>query len=124
MNSLKDAKPVIVICSREVRQATVFYRDTLGLVLIREDRFGAVFDIAGVQLRVSQVADFEAHGHTILGFRVADVAATVDVLTARGVAFLRIADYDARGVLALPDGVGQVAWMKDPDGNILSVTDA
>jgi len=125
MNGLKDAKPVIVICSRDTCHATAFYRDTLGLAFVGEDRFGSEFDLAGTQLRVSLVADFEAHGHTILGFRVADVAATVAGLAARGVAFLRIAGYphDARGILALPAGIGHVAWMKDPDGNVLSITD-
>jgi catechol 2,3-dioxygenase-like lactoylglutathione lyase family enzyme len=42
--------PAIVICTRDRARATSFYRDTLGLSLRHEDRFAAVFAIAGVTL--------------------------------------------------------------------------
>jgi len=126
MNTLTHAKPVIVVCARDLGGAVRFYRDMLELTLVREDAFGALFDLAGTPMRVSLVADFVAHGHTVLGFKVDDVAATVDALAAKGVAFLRLPNFphDARGVLALPGGAGHVAWMSDPDGNLISVTDS
>ncbi|MBV8976756.1 MAG: VOC family protein [Alphaproteobacteria bacterium] len=125
MNSLKGANPIVVICTRDVDRAVLFYRDVLGLTFDRQDRFGAVFTLAATELRIALVADFVPHGHTMLGFQVKDVAAAVRTLSAGGAAFLRIAAYshDELGVVTLPHGAGHVAWMKDPDGNILSITD-
>jgi hypothetical protein len=57
-----------------------------------------------------------------LGFAVANLSATREWLTHRGVSFERIADLplDSAGVLTTPDGA-KVAWFRDPDGNLLSV---
>jgi hypothetical protein len=48
----------------------------------------------------------------------------VEALGGKGVVFLRITglSQDEFGLLML-GGKGRVAWMKDPDGNVLSVTD-
>jgi hypothetical protein len=71
------------------------------------------------------VPDFTPHEHTILGFNVPDVIATVRALMDNGVTFNRYAGFnqDELGVLTLPRGI-HVAWFKDPDGNVLSVTNA
>jgi len=126
MGILEVAKPAIVICTRDRARATAFYRDTLGLALAYEDNFASVFHIGGVTLRVSVVADFTAHEHTILGFQVPDVAATVKALREKGVAFNFYSRFqqDDLGVWTAPGGTVRVAWLKDPDGNVLSVTDA
>ena len=136
MGILETAKPAIVICTNDRPRATAFYRDTLGLPLAHEDAFAAVFDIAGVTLRVSPVPDFAPHGHTILGFVVQDVAATVTALRENGVTFNLYPGFhqDALGILTIPgppeadagtpDPPIRVAWFKDPDGNVLNVTNA
>jgi catechol 2,3-dioxygenase-like lactoylglutathione lyase family enzyme len=126
MGILAAAKPAIVICTRDRVRATEFYRDTLGLELAHEDNFASVFNIGGVTLRVSVVADFVAHHHAILGFRVADVPAAVRALRDRGVTFDIYPAFkqDELGILNVPNGNVRVAWMKDPDGNVLSVTNA
>src|SRR5580692_1485864 len=87
MGILETAAPAIVICTRDRARATAFYRDTLGLPLAYEDNLAAVFHTGGVTLRVSTVPDFTPHEHTILGFRVPDVPATVKALRATGVVF-------------------------------------
>ena len=126
MRILEAAKPAIVICTRDRARATVFYRDTLGLTLAYEDSFAAVFSIGGVTLRVSMVADFTPHEHTILGFHVPDVTATVKALRENGVIFNRYLRFtqDELGIWTAPGGTVRVAWLKDPDGNVLSVTNA
>jgi catechol 2,3-dioxygenase-like lactoylglutathione lyase family enzyme len=126
MGILESAVPAIIICTRDRARATAFYRDTLGLSLAREDNFASVFNIAGITLRVSLVADFTPHEHTILGFKVPDVSATVKALREKGVAFDIIPGFrhDELGVWTAPGGAIRVAWFKDPDGNRLSVTDA
>jgi catechol 2,3-dioxygenase-like lactoylglutathione lyase family enzyme len=124
MGILEAAKPAIIICTRDRARATTFYRDTLGLPLASEDNFASVFNIGGVALRVSTVPDFRPHEHTILGFRVEDVSAAVKALRQKGVAFNLYPRFhqDELGILSVPGGAVQVAWFKDPDGNVLSVT--
>jgi len=126
MGILQAAKPAIIICTRDRAVATSFYRDTLGLSLAYEDSFASVFDFAGATLRISAVADFTPHDHTILGFQVPDVAASVRALRAKGVAFLIYPRFhqDELGIWTAPGGALYVAWFKDPDGNVLSVTNA
>jgi catechol 2,3-dioxygenase-like lactoylglutathione lyase family enzyme len=126
MGILEAAKPAIVICTRDRARATAFYRNTLGLARAHEDSFAAVFNTGGVTLRISTVADFTPHEHTILGFNVPDVPATVNALREKGVAFNFYPGFsqDELGILTLPGGAVRVAWFKDPDGNVLSVTNA
>ena len=126
MGILAAAKPAVVICTRDRDRATAFYRDTLGLVMAYEDVFAAVFNIGGITLRVSTVADFSPHEHTILGFSVPNVRSTVSALREKGVIFNVYPHFpqDELGILAVPGGTVHVAWFRDPDGNVLSVTDA
>jgi catechol 2,3-dioxygenase-like lactoylglutathione lyase family enzyme len=126
MGVLESAKPVAIICTRDRTRAAAFYRDTLGLVMTGEDDFAAVFDVGGIAVRVSTVADFTAHEHTILGFKVPDVAIAVRALREKGVTFNIYKEFnqDELGILTVPGTAARVAWFKDPDGNVLSVTDA
>jgi catechol 2,3-dioxygenase-like lactoylglutathione lyase family enzyme len=126
MGILEAAKPAIVICTRDRARATAFYRDVLGLALASEDNFATVFNTGGVTLRVSVVPDFTPHEHTILGFNVPDVSATVKALREKGVTFNFYPRFkqDDLGIWTAPGGAVRVAWFKDPDGNVVSVTNA
>lgn len=126
MGILEAAKPVIIICTRDRARATAFYRGTLGLTLASEDAFAAIFSTSGISLRVSTVPDFTPHEHTILGFNVPDVAATVKALREKGLTFNIYPGFrqDELGIWTAPGGTIRVAWFKDPDGNVLSVTNA
>jgi catechol 2,3-dioxygenase-like lactoylglutathione lyase family enzyme len=125
MGILQTTTPLILICTRDRERATAFYRDVLGLGFISEDKFAVVLDVGGVMLRVSSVADFVPHEHSILGFRVQDVTATVKSLREKGVAFNIYPGFkqDEFGIWTVPGGSTHVAWFKDPDGNVLSITD-
>jgi len=85
-----------------------------------------VFDIGGTAMQISTVADFTPHEHTILGFKVPDVEAAVIGLRERGVVFNIYPGFnqDHLGILTVPGTAVRVAWFTDPDGNVLSVTDA
>lgn len=48
-----------------------------------------MFDANGVMLRVAKVQALDPAHHTVLGWRVSDIRATVEVLTSKGVAFER-----------------------------------
>jgi catechol 2,3-dioxygenase-like lactoylglutathione lyase family enzyme len=118
--------PPLSFVTRDRIRAAAFYRDTLGLTAVFEDNFAAVFKTGGVTLRVSVVPDFTPHEHTILGFSVPDVAATVKALLEKGVTFNVYKNFnqDDLGIWTAPGGIVRVAWFKDPDGNVLSVTNA
>jgi len=121
---LADAPPIAFVITRDRKASEAFYGGTLGLRRLPGDPFAAVFDLAGVKLRVTEVPSHEAGQHPVLGWQVADIEATVDALTAKGVAFT-IYDgmgQDARGIWASPDGAAKVAFFPDPDGNVLSLT--
>lgn len=124
MRILEAAKAVALICTRDRIRAAAFYRDMLGLVMTGEDAYAAIFNIGGIPLRVSTVPDFTPHEHTVLGFEVADLDATVRALSDKGVVFNRYSQFkqDELGILQVPGTATRVAWFKDPDGNVLSVT--
>lgn len=126
MGILEFAKPVIVICTRDRARAAAFYRETLGLVMTSEDNLAAVFNVGGIALRLSTVADFIPHEHTILGFNVPDVTVSVKALYEKGITFNRYDGFtqDELGILTIPGTAVRVAWFTDPDGNVLSVTNA
>jgi catechol 2,3-dioxygenase-like lactoylglutathione lyase family enzyme len=126
MGILEAAKPIIVICTRDRTRAAAFYRDTLGLRFLSEDNLATVFEVGGTALRVSTVSGFNPHDHTILGFRVPDVAAAVRELRGKGVTFNTYEGFhqDEFGILVVPGTEVRVAWFRDPDGNVLSVTNA
>jgi catechol 2,3-dioxygenase-like lactoylglutathione lyase family enzyme len=123
---LAAAKPVAIICTRDRARAAKFYRDTLGLRLKLEDAYAVVFDVGGIDLRVSTVPDFTPHEHTVLGFSVADVGAAVRALLEKSVTFnvYKGFNQDELGIWSLPNSMLRVAWFNDPDGNVLSVTNA
>lgn len=124
MGILEAAKPVAIICTRDRARAAKFYRDTLGLRMKLEDDYAVVFDVAGIDLRVSTVPDFTPHEHTVLGFSVLDVTAAVKALREKGVTFNTYKGFnqDELGIFSLPNPPLRVAWFNDPDGNVLSVT--
>jgi catechol 2,3-dioxygenase-like lactoylglutathione lyase family enzyme len=126
MGILEAAKPVAIICTRDRARAAIFYRDTLGLRMKLEDNYAVVFEVGGVDLRVSSVPDFTPHEHTALGFRVPDVAAAVKALGEKGVTcnIYKGFNQDELGIFSLPNSALRVAWFNDPDGNVLSITNA
>ena len=103
--------------------AISFYRDTLGLKFIRDDGFALVFETNDVTLRIAKVPEFTPAQHTVLGWESDNIAATVDELAAKGVTFTHYPNMgqDERGICTFPNG-DKVAWFKDPDGNVLSIS--
>jgi hypothetical protein len=93
------------------------------LKFIRDDGFALVFETDGVMLRIAKVPEFSPALHTVLGWESENIAATVDELATKGVAFTRYPtmDQDERGICTFPNG-DKVAWFKDPAGNVLSIS--
>ncbi len=122
---LGDCDLVAFAATSNAERAKAFYGTTLGLRLTGDTPFALVFDAGGTMLRIAKVPKVAAAPYTILGWSVPDIAAAIAVLTRKGVAFERYAGLpqDERGIWTTPDG-GRVAWFKDTDGNVLSLTEA
>jgi catechol 2,3-dioxygenase-like lactoylglutathione lyase family enzyme len=106
-------------------QAKEFYTKTLGLELA-DEAMGLRFRLPhGGQVFVYDKPDHQPATFTILNFVVADIDAAVDELEKRGVNFEHFdgAPQDSKGIArGINAHMGpDIAWFKDPAGNILSV---
>jgi catechol 2,3-dioxygenase-like lactoylglutathione lyase family enzyme len=117
-------KIISFVATKHPAKARKFYEKTLGLKFVSEDPFAIVFDVRGTMLRVQKVEEFVPAGHTVLGWAVADIVAEGKALGKKGVKFQRyeFLPQDELGVWTSPAG-GKIAWFKDSDGNILSLTE-
>jgi len=106
-------------------KARAFYEGVLGLRLAADEKpFALVFDANGTMLRVTTVHELHPHPFAVLGWHIENIEETVDRLASAGVEFncyKGMNDADPRGIWNSPSGA-RVAWFKDPDGNVLSVT--
>jgi catechol 2,3-dioxygenase-like lactoylglutathione lyase family enzyme len=120
---LKLDKMVGFLLTTKPNEAREFFSGKLGFMFIHDDGFALVFDASGVMLRVSKMQSFTPAPHTVLGWEVADINAAVQELEGRGVQFERyeFMHPDAQGICTFPTG-DKVAWFKDPDGNVLSLS--
>src|SRR5207245_2700468 len=102
-----------------------FYEDVLGLALISDEPFALIFDAHGSLLRVQKVDAVTPVPYTVLGWSTRDIEADVRALIAKGVTFERYDGMaqDEAGIWTAPDGA-KVAWFKDPDGNLLSLSES
>lgn len=121
---LADARPVAMIATADRKAAEPFYAETLGLRRKGDDGFAALFDLAGVTLRLTEVPGYSAPPHPVLGWEVPDIESAVQALAGKGVAMsvYEGLGQDERGIWTAPDGSCKVAFFSDPDGNGLSLT--
>lgn len=115
---------VAFVATKNPERAREFYEGILGLRLVSDEPFALVFDANRTMLRISKVKDLTPGPFTVLGWRVSNIRRTVASLADRGVVFERYAGLvqDDLGICAFPGG-SRVAWFKDPDGNVLSLTE-
>ena len=113
---------VAFVPTKDAEKARAFYVDVLGLRFIKDDGFAMVLDANGIMVRVAR-AQFTPAQFTILGWQVKDIEKTAAGLQEKGVRFERFGffEQDALGIWTAPTG-DKVAWFKDPDGNVLSVS--
>jgi catechol 2,3-dioxygenase-like lactoylglutathione lyase family enzyme len=114
---------IAFVAATDLSRARAFYEGTLWLRVISEEPSALVLDVHGTMLRVSKVDNIVLASYTVLGWMVDDIVATTDRLTHQGVTFERFKGFpqDERGIWTAGDGT-RVAWFRDPDGNLLSVT--
>lgn len=123
MTILRLSPITTCVATTDTARARAFYAKVLGFTLIRDDSSGLLLSLYGAMLRVSRVESFTPQPFTVLGWTVDDLGTEVLPLAERGVTFERYPDLpqDETGVARFPNG-DRVVWFKDPDGNLLSVT--
>ena len=124
-SGLSDYHIIAFVTIVNVARAKKFYGETLGLRLMSEEPpFALVFDANGIMLRLGMGKELPAAVGTVLGWQVPDITAAVKDLKQAGVHFERY-EYmkqDDWGIWTTPTGA-KVAWFKDPDGNVLSISE-
>ena len=123
---LADSKAFNGFAVDDLAKANDFYGGTLGLrteVLDESNGLLALHHPGDRDTLVYVKPDFVPATYTVLNFPVSDVDDAVDQLVSKGVSFERYEgfDQDDKGI-ARGDGPN-IAWFKDPAGNILSVLD-
>jgi catechol 2,3-dioxygenase-like lactoylglutathione lyase family enzyme len=118
------AKLIAFLATVDSAKSRAFYENVVGLRCISEDQLAVVYDAHGTDLRVQNVKAFTPQSHTALGWSVGSIERVIAGMRAKGVAFERYAflEQDDQGIWTAPSGA-KVAWFKDPDGNLLSVTE-
>jgi len=120
---LGSGKMVGFVPTKDYEESRGFYVDKLGFEFASLDQFALVVRIGGHKIRIAKVPNFSPLQGTILGWEVENIEQVVQWLAERGVLtekYSFVQDRE-RGIWLTPNG-DKVAWFKDPDGNILSVS--
>ena len=114
---------VAFVPTRDFDKARAFYEGVLGLRFIKDDGFALVLNANGIMVRVVKLQQFTPAQFTILGWNVSTIEKVVRELQQKGVHFERYDFFkqDELGIWTAPSG-DKVAWFRDPDGNVLSVS--
>ncbi len=120
---LGSADIVACFAITAAEQARAFYEGALGLRFVKDDGFALVFDANGIMVRAAKMKEVTPAQFTVLGWQVSDIEGVVRALQAKGVRFEVFGFFkqDELGIWTAPTG-DKVAWFKDPDGNMLSVS--
>ena len=105
-------------------EAKKFYKDILGLTFLSEDNYALEFNANGTLLRITIVPELTPHPFTVLGWNIEDISSVIKSLNMKGVICEKydFLQQDSLGIWTSPNG-SKVAWFKDPDGNVLSLTE-
>ncbi len=120
---LSSSRMIGFVPTTDSKRAREFYENKLGFRFVSDDAFALVMIAGDNMIRISKAKDFTPAAYTVLGWEARDIKALVSWLKARGVAFEKypfVQDQEL-GIWTAPTG-DQVAWFKDPDGNVLSVS--
>ena len=120
---LEKETMVAFLATSKPDAARAFFEGVLGLTFVTEHQYLVVFQSGAARLNLQKTdAVTPPHG-TALGWNVKDLRGVMKALVERGVKFERFEglEQDELGVWSPEPGTG-VAWFKDPDGNLLSLS--
>ncbi len=120
---LAAGKLVGFVPTKNSQAARAFYEGKLGFQFASEDQYALVLRADQSTIRIAKGQNFTPAPYTVLGWEVLDIQAVVTSLKQRGVVFENypfVQDHEL-AIWTTPTG-DKVAWFKDPDGNVLSVS--
>ncbi len=120
---LSSSRMIGFVPTTDSKRAREFYENKLGFQFVSDDAFALVMRAGDTMIRVAKVKEFTPAAYTVLGWEARDIKALVSWLKARGVIFEKypfVQDQEL-AIWTAPTG-DRVAWFKDPDGNVLSVS--
>ena len=118
---LSDSSVTTMLPVKDMDRARAFYEGSLSLQpggFKPDGKF--VYRVGGSTLALFPKPEGTKADHTAISFRVDDIAASIESLKRKGVAF---EDYDFPGLKTVNHvcvlGAEKAAWFKDPEGNYL-----
>ena len=120
---IAEGKMTGFLITTDYEKAREFYERKLGFEFVSLDQFALVVQVGGHHIRITKSTKFTPLQSTVLGWEVNDVEAAVKWLASRGVTTEKYPFVPDKklGIWDAPGG-GKVAWFKDPDGNVLSLS--
>lgn len=121
---LGNAQVGAVLPVKDLEAAKKFYAETLGLKAGEENPGGISFEAgSGTKVFIYPTEFAGTNKATAVGFTVDDVEVVAEELKGKGVT---LEQYDLPGLTREGDihimGDTKAIWFKDPDGNIISVS--
>lgn len=100
-----------------------FYEEVLGLVLDREESWGLIFGEGPTRVIVYESQFAGTNRSTAATWNVNNIDACVEELRSKGIIFehYNFPNTKWKGDIATVNGV-KTAWLKDPNGNILNLS--
>jgi catechol 2,3-dioxygenase-like lactoylglutathione lyase family enzyme len=120
---LASGKMAGFVPTKDYDKARAFYEGKLGFDFVSLDQFALVVSVGGHKIRIAKIPNFTPLQGTILGWEVQDIQSVATWLRDRGITLEKYPFAQDRelGIWTAPGG-DKVAWFKDPDGNILSIS--
>jgi len=120
---LSSAKLIGFVPTTDSERSRKFYEDKLGFKFVSDDQFALVMQAGESMIRIAKAGKFTPAQYTVMGWEVTDIEAMVQWLNERGVKFEKypFVQDQKSGIWTTPNG-DKVAWFKDPDGNVLSLS--
>jgi len=120
---LASGKMIGFIPTKDYDKARAFYEGKLGFQFVSLDQYALVMRVGGHMVRIVKLPNFTPVQGTILGWEVGDATAAARWLKERGVSTEKYPFAQDRelGIWTTPNG-DRIAWFKDPDGNVLSIS--
>lgn len=121
---LNDKNAGATVAVKSIGEAKSFYEDVLGLEPVKDMGQGVVYRSGGSELLVYESEYAGTNKATAVTWNVGgEIAGLVGALKAKGAAFEHYPDLEGMTVeddLHVGHGM-KLAWLKDPDGNILAL---
>jgi catechol 2,3-dioxygenase-like lactoylglutathione lyase family enzyme len=116
-------KPILFLATANAERSRDFYQRVLGLEFVADEPPALVFQVGRSMLRIQKVDRVQTVPYTALGWSVTDIRRTVQHLRVAEVVLQRYEGMkqDDDAIWHAPSGA-LVAWFRDPDGHVLSLT--